>query len=702
MLCKMSRLLVLAFAALAIQWNAPTVAMPPMSDAEPPASSEEPAEAEADTAPPADENDLADDAPESAGAVSPEPDAMESDASESETEPGQETGDPPRDPYAESTEPQTESPEPDPDAPAALPQSPKAAELLPAKPAVPLPPRVTLDPATLDGVHPGTTTRDELHEKWGQPKQSQRVAGGAREMYELDQLGHVRATIFEDLVTSLTVHTQRPAPLEAMIARLGLGAVEPVSILDEQGELLGAAFPERGVLLGYVPRSQPPQVFQVVVEAIDAQPFLARAEVRLHGRYLESLADVEQALALSPEHPIALHLRGVLLLKRCELDEALKSAERAAELEPQVAEHRLLIAEVLAAAGDYPQAINRVRDLLDEPELNDLDAARASCQWGNYLAHSHLRDYAEAIKYHQQAIQLAEPLMSNPARATRRAAKQVLLEAHLGVAYDIGRGRWQQKVESVAKWVNRAAVFADDLMRNEQAGAEVRLQVYMGALAAIGGIAEPPDINRWASGTRALGQKLYEQSEDAVYRGELAWQLARTMSEVVEIETTRGNSDEALAAGSLARSLFEEAQPLAGKLPTFSYEHGQLLYRVGATYAVDRTDHAQAVVWFNRAAPLLETPVPSAAVDAGVQGETFVSMGVSYWEQEDQKEALRLTNQGLKLMEQAVEEGTLEAVSLAIPYGNLAAMHEMLGDPEQAKWCADLASRYEAAAGQTK
>jgi hypothetical protein len=290
---------------------------------------------------------------------------------------------------------------------------------------------------------------------------------------------------------------------------------------------------------------------------------------------------------------------------------------------------------------------------------------------------------------------LAEPLLSDPERSTRRAAKELLLEAHLGVAYDIGRGRWQQKTPAVAKWVDRAAVFADDLMRTEQVGAEARLRVYLGALAAIAGNAEPPDVSKWVAGTRQLGQKLYEKSQDATYRGLLAWQLGCAMSEVVEIETARGRSDDAFVAGSLARSLLEEAAIVAGKLPTYSYQRGLLCYRMGATYAVERTDHAQAVVWFDRAAPLLESPVPAAAVDPGTQGETFVSMAVSYWEQQNRPEALRLTNQGLKLMEQAVEDGALEAVALAIPYNNLAAMHDELGDQEQAKWCADLASRYE-------
>jgi hypothetical protein len=274
--------------------------------------------------------------------------------------------------------------------------------------------------------------------------------------------------------------------------------------------------------------------------------------------------------------------------------------------------------------------------------------------------------------------------------------KELLLDAHLGVAYDIGRGRWQQKTAAVAKWIDRAAVLADDLMRTDQADAEVRLRVYLGALTAIAGNAEPPDVRKWVAGTRQLGQKLFEKSQDPTYRGLLAWQLGCAMSEVVEIETARGLSDDAFAAGSLARSLLEEAEPVAGKLPTYNYQRGLLCYRMGVTYAMERTDHAQAVVWFDRAAPLLESPVPAAAVDAGTQGETFVSMAVSYWEQENRPEALRLTNQGLKLMEQAVEDGALEAAALAVPYGNLAAMHEELGDQEQAKWCADLASRYEA------
>jgi tetratricopeptide (TPR) repeat protein len=134
---------------------------------------------------------------------------------------------------------------------------------------------------------------------------------------------------------------------------------------------------------------------------------------------------------------------------------------------------------------------------------------------------------------------------------------------------------------------------------------------------------------------------------------------------------------------------------VAGRLPIYNYRRGRLCYLTGAVYSIERADHAQAMAWFDRAARLLEKPVPAAAIDAGAQGEAFVSMAVSYWEENSRREALRLTRQGLKLMERAVGDGNLDTASLAIPYGNLASMHEALGEFDEAQKCAELANRYE-------
>ena len=66
-------------------------------------------------------------------------------------------------------------------------------------------------------------------------------------------------------------------------------------------------------------------------------------------------------------------------------------------------------------------------------------------------------DYTEAIKHHMHAIKLAEPLVSSPQVAVRRAAKEVLVDANLAVAHDVGWGRWQQKAKVVPKWIDAPA-----------------------------------------------------------------------------------------------------------------------------------------------------------------------------------------------------------------------------------------------------
>jgi tetratricopeptide (TPR) repeat protein len=192
---------------------------------------------------------------------------------------------------------------------------------------------------------------------------------------------------------------------------------------------------------------------------------------------------------------------------------------------------------------------------------------------------------------------------------------------------------------------------------------------------------------------------MYDEGVDPTYRAHVAWQVARALSFAVEIETARHRPEQAVALGKTALALFDESLSVTERLPTRDYERGRLCYRLGGAYAIERVEHAKAVEWFDVAAPLLEKPVPAAAVNPGEQGETFVSMAVSYWDQENRPEALRLTSQGLKLMEQAVADGLMDSSALAIPYGNLASMHESMGQYDEARKFSEMAARYEPKGG---
>ena len=69
----------------------------------------------------------------------------------------------------------------------------------------------------------------------------------------------------------------------------------------------------------------------------------------------------------------------------------------------------------------------------------------------------------------------------------------------------------------------------------------------------------------------------------------------------------------------------------------------------------------------------------------------LVSMGVSYWQIGEKNRALSLTQNGVSLVEAAVEAGILARSTLGVPYGNLATMYQKLGETANAAKYSELA-----------
>ncbi len=550
------------------------------------------------------------------------------------------------------------------------------------------------EPTAVKGIVVGKSTRDELHAAWGKPRQMDRVAGGFREQFTVERQ-QARATIVDDVVVAVALRLEKPLSIADAAKRVEVEDVEPVDIVDEQGQTLGCAYPEHGVMLGFVPRSNPPQVLQVVVEPIDAQTFLARAEKRLASRWGDCLGDLKVALQLEPELARAYWVEAEVNLRKGSLESALKSAERAIALDAHEPEYRLTLGKILAEMGDYPKAIEQVRGVVDWGRSPPHDAARAQFLWGDFLATDTSHDYAEAIKHHTLAIKLAEPLAKSPKVSVRRAAKELLVDANLAVAYDIAWGRWQQKAKVVPKWIDRAAAVAEDAITRDGASLELRLRVCEHGLAALAGLADPPDTIKLIRTASDLGKKTFDEAADPEFKTQVAWKLAVALCNAVEVEVASRHGDRALSVAQVAISCFEQGEDAGERVPTHDFLLGRLQYRIGAIFAIDKTKHDEAVSWYERAVPLLESPVPATSVDVGKHGEMFVSMAVSYWHENKRPEALRLTTQGVQLMEQATSEGQMAKAALAIPYANLASMYEQMGDAQSARKYAELATRQE-------
>ncbi len=531
------------------------------------------------------------------------------------------------------------------------------------------------------GIVPGETTRDQLHETWGEPEQVSRIPGGVRESYPSDAFDQLRVTLLEDVVQSISLTMPESLPVDKVAERLNVADIEPVEMLDDGGRLLGYVYPESGTVLGFDKQLSRPRVSRIVIEELNAPSFLARAEKRMNNRYGACLDDVARVLRLEPDCGRAFWIEAEVIARVGDFDQSIKSLRKAIELEPDELDYRLSLADVLVTTGDHRGAIQQVRDVIDAGAREPVTLAKAYCRWGDCIAAAPERDFKQAIEHHLQAIKLAEPQAKSESLLVRRAAKEALMDAYLGVAYDIGRGHWQQQATVVPQWLSQALAVADDLIRNERAPDSTRLHVHERALAALAGIAEPPEPRTWVRGLTELGAMMVRQADDADYQAHLAWRMGVALGDATEIETARRNSQQAMKLGNMAMAYFAQGEAVGRNFPNHDYLRGWLCYRMGAIHAIERGDHKQAMAWFEQAVPLLESPTPSSStVNKARHGETFVSMAISYWEADQKQEALRLTRQGMELMERAAADGQLDKVALAVPYGNLARMHELLGD----------------------
>ena len=319
--------------------------------------------------------------------------------------------------------------------------------------------------------------------------------------------------------------------------------------------------------------------------------------------------------------------------------------------------------------------------------------ARVLCLLGDLKGSGPHPDYKQALQLHTQALQAANALIFDKHPAIRVAAKEVALDAHLGALLDISWGTWREKERSAENWIAKAMEIAQDLIKTEDGSEEYLFRVNVRALSADVGLQGKLDPAKWAKDVVRNGEVLISAAPEAGRKSELQWQLAMSLYDAMQVYQMRSNQDEALRHGELAIHYLEKSGR-QNKSPTAAYLLGRTYFRIGAVYANNRKDHRTAVSWFEKAIPLLgKSPPQEAMVDLGRLGDSFVSMGVSYWSAGYRKKAIALTEHGATLIEESVHRGAHDRSVLVIPYSNLAAMRRELGNSAGATHMQDLAEK---------
>lgn len=556
---------------------------------------------------------------------------------------------------------------------------------------------VVVEAASFKGITPGLTTAEELARAWGPPKEAIKHDMMLVQLYTIEPFQSVEVCLADGKVTSIIVRLDQAFPAAKVAEQLELSALRSVLVSNEMGEILGQSFPERGVLFAFAPSEQPGkpsmQVVHIILEPISAEPFVLRAETNLDSEPKASLTDLDQAIRLQPDNARAHWLRARLLGRSGQLDGALESSAAAVRLDPAEARYRLTRAEILGQAGELDEAVAEARQAVAAAESRPHVQAKALCLLGDLLASGPKPDYKQALGFHTQAIKRADPLTSSPHPAVRLMAKEVMVDAHLGAAHDIAWGVWKDKEIAVPRWLGRAAAFADEMARNEGVSEEQQFRVATRALAVYVGLRGTADPTEWTQRALRTGQAMIEASNDPARKAQYQWDLGIALYDALQVYQMRGDQSSALRYGERAVEYLEAAER-GQSASAMSYLLGRLYFRLGAIHALGDQNHRAAITWFEKAIPLLEKPLPkNAYLDIGRQGETFVSMGVSYWETGQRERALELTQRGVTLMEQAVRFGSLDKSSLAIPYANLGSMHRQLGAEQAAERFEEMASQ---------
>jgi len=540
---------------------------------------------------------------------------------------------------------------------------------------------LTVEPAAFNGITPGVSSLRELTQQWGPPKSVVDKGTDVYHLYEIPPFNQIEVHIRNEKVDAIIIRLDKAYPANLVAEHLELAQIRPVLVSNPEGEVLGQTFPERGVLFNFSPAGEPGKssnlVTQIILAQITPEPFILRAETFWQTEPDSAARDLEQALKFDQKAHRAWWLLARVQKEMGHLKDAMVSAQNAVRLDPANLQYRLSLAEILDEAGQDDLAIQQLEQVVAVSDQRPHVKARALCTLGTIYQSASEPDYKKALDYHFEAVKVAQPLRTDPHPAIRIAAKEVLVDAHLGAALDIAWGPWEQKDTVVPKWLERAAGLAQDLIDSEHQSADKLFRVAAAALAT--SVAMPQTITPtpWIEAMDQAFERLEAETSN-VRRARLKWDYGVALYDAVQCFQVLGQHDLAQQYGEKAVQALETG--LEGRQPKGSdlYLVGRLYFRLGAVHAIQNKDHKQAITYFDKATPLLrQAATDIAATSVGRLGETLVSMGVSYWETGDREKAMSLTEEGLQLMEKAVQLGLLTDSALEVPRANLQTMRQV-------------------------
>lgn len=555
---------------------------------------------------------------------------------------------------------------------------------------------------SFEGVTPGISHRRDVFRAWGDPRSEETNLQTLT--YRFDKFQAVEVSFDGDIVDAILVRLDNPFPFGALVTRLGLAEIRAAALNNDSGMLLAQAFPERGVILRFTENTEAAlisgdpnhglYVGEIVIQPIKAEAFVLRAENEIALHPSLSQRDLQMALQLDRTSAHARWLLAEIEMTRGKAVSAERYAAQATEIDSENLAFRLQWARCLRQLAQYDRAVEETRRVLEAASIEPLLRAESLYEMGMLAALGSKKVARGAVPLHQKAIEIADRLTAGSDAQVGRAANRLLVKAHLAMAVEIARGAWEQKMDTVPRWIERASALAEGVIAEDESQLHLRLKVAVSALAAAASLEKPIDPLLWIEEAEQTAKLMRKLSTDPLIHDQIDWKLGLAYFQAAQIEHRRSAPESALRLGKLADAKLIDLAKGRDELPDTAYLMGRLYFQIGVVHAVHENDHTTACEWYDEAADRLLNPVPVTTMANPQQhGDALVSMGVSYWETGSRGRAIEITESGVKLIEHAVESGLLTPEALVIPYSNLAAMHEGQGETEPAAMYTELAQK---------
>lgn len=584
--------------------------------------------------------------------------------------------------------------------PASIPTPVAADEAAPAGVTAPIAatpdemPTLSIDPASFRGAYPGRTTRGELETTWGKGEPSEDGDPDSAS-WKLEPFERVEVTFTDGKVAAIGIKLTAPVPLPDLARQLEITELRTVAITDDEGKEIGEVFPERGVILSLEPGTK--QANAILIEPLDPEAFVLRAEGEIDSCSAYATADLKQAIEIDPQHLRAHQLLLTIACDEGQWNTALKLAQTATRLAPDATWASLKLARILLALDRPAEAREVIATVEKSGESSPLIAAQCQRLLGRAALAGNKPDHRAAVECFTESIRLAAPLLAKKSPALQAAVRELLLDAHLGTALAIAKGTWQQKSRVIPKWIVRAEGVVKEFAGSDDERRVLELELCRGALAVAAGSSESIEPLPWVKRLLEVRDAMGETMADPWKRRQVDWEVGQALADALAAAQVRGDASDMLDNATLTAAYLErggEHRELASQ----ERKHvGDILFRIGILHSLQRGDHATAVTWFDRTIPLwTDNERFEADGDLGRLGESYVSMAISYWQVDRRDDALELGRRGVDLMVKAVDAGQLEERALAVAYGNLSTMYAEQGDDEKSRNYAEMANRAEA------